>query len=424
MLDLKFIEANLELVKENLGKRKFDTSEIDAIVALNSSRKELTGKVENTQAKIKSLSKEVGMKKRNGENADDIMAEVHELKASIETDNKKLDDVKSELQSKLAGVPNLLEEDTPIGADEDDNVEVRTWGEPTELGFEAKDHADLGEALGMLDFETAAKLTGSRFVVYKRDLARMERAIANYMLDFHLDKDYEEIIPPLIVNDQTLYGTGQLPKFGEDLFKIDGRPWYLIPTAEVPVTNLKAGEIFDPSEFPLKYVAYTPCFRSEAGSYGKDTRGLIRMHQFNKVEMVNIVPPQDSEQALSDMVESAQTILENLKLPYRTVRLCSGDVGFGARKTFDLEVWLPSQKKFREISSCSNCGDFQARRANIRFKKQGEKPVFAHTLNGSGLAVGRTLVAIMENYQREDGSIEVPEVLRPYMGGKEVIAAK
>ena len=424
MLDLKFIEANLDAVKENLGKRKFDVSEIDGIVALNTSRKELTSKVESTQAQIKSLSKEVGLKKRNGENADEIMAQVHELKSSIETDNKKLEEVKAELQNKLAGVPNLLEEDTPIGADEDDNVEVRSWGTPTELGFEPKDHADLGEELGMLDFETAAKLTGARFVVYKRDLARMERAIANYMLDFHLEKGYEEIIPPLIVNDQTLYGTGQLPKFGEDLFKIDGKPWYLIPTAEVPVTNLKAGEIFDPSEFPLKYVAYTPCFRSEAGSYGKDTRGLIRMHQFNKVEMVNIVPPQDSEKALDDMVRSAETILENLKLPYRTVRLCSGDVGFGSRKTFDLEVWLPSQKKFREISSCSNCGDFQARRANIRFKKQGEKPTFAHTLNGSGLAVGRTLVAIMENYQREDGSIEVPEVLRPYMGGKEVIAAK
>ncbi|MBG59643.1 MAG: serine--tRNA ligase [Peredibacter sp.] len=424
MLDIKFIESNLNTVKENLAKRNFDIEEIDKIVLLNTSRKELTTQVENTQAQIKSLSKEIGMKKKSGENADNLMSEVQTLKASIEAQNVKLEQVKEDLQQKLASVPNLLEEDTPVGSDENDNVEVNKWGDPKNFNFEPKDHADLGENLGMLDFETAAKLTGSRFVVYKGQLARLERAIANYMLDFHLDNGYEEIIPPLIVNDQTLYGTGQLPKFGEDLFKIDGRPWYLIPTAEVPVTNLKAGEIFDPSEFPMRYVAYTPCFRSEAGSYGRDTRGLIRMHQFNKVEMVNIMHPEESEKALTDMVRSAEQILENLKLPYRTVRLCSGDIGFGARKTFDLEVWVPSQKKYREISSCSNCGDFQARRANIRFKKQGEKPSFAHTLNGSGLAVGRTLVAILENYQQEDGTIEVPEVLRPYMGGVEVIAPK
>lgn len=424
MLDLKFIVENLDSVKANLAKRKFDTSEIDKILSLNGERKELTTKVENTQAEIKKISKEVGMKKKAGENADDLMAKVHELKSNIEKDNESLESVKQELQSKMDCIPNLIEEDTPVGDDEESNLEVRKFGEPKELGFEAKDHADLGEALGMLDFETAAKLTGSRFVVYKNQLARLERAIANYMLDFHLNKGYEEIIPPFIVNDQSLYGTGQLPKFGEDLFKIEGKDWYLIPTAEVPVTNLKAGEIFDPSEFPMKYVAYTPCFRSEAGSYGRDTRGLIRMHQFNKVEMVNIVHPDDSEEALAQMVKSAETILENLGLAYRTVRLCTGDIGFGSRKTFDLEVWLPSQKKYREISSCSNCGDFQARRANIRFKKQGEKPQFAHTLNGSGLAVGRTLVAVMENYQQEDGSIIVPEALRPYMGGLELIQAK
>lgn len=252
----------------------------------------------------------------------------------------------------------------------------------------------------------------------------MERAIANFMLDHHLQNDYEEVIPPFIVNDQTLYGTGQLPKFEEDLFKIkmDDKNWYLIPTSEVPLTNLKANEIFDPSELPLLYTAYTPCFRSEAGSHGKDTRGLIRMHQFNKVEMVNIVSPEKSDEALTNMVNSAQSILEKLNLPYRTVRLCSGDIGFGAKKTFDLEVWIPTQNTFREISSCSNCGDFQARRASIRFKKQGEKPTYAHTLNGSGLAVGRTLVAIMENYQNEDGSITIPDALRPYMGGQEKIS--
>lgn len=424
MLDLKFLVENLDQVKANLSQRGFDVSELDAIVELNSIRKELTGKVENTQAEIKKISKEVGLKKRNGENADDLMEKVHALKSSTEADNSKLENAKEQLDKKMGEIPNLLAEDTPVGSDDNDNVEVNKWGTPAEFGFEPKEHADLGEALGMLDFETAAKLTGSRFVVYKNQLARLERAVANYMLDFHLDRGYEEIIPPFIVNDQALYGTGNLPKFSEDLFKIEGRPWYLIPTAEVPVTNLKAGEIFDPSEFPFKYVAYTPCFRSEAGSYGKDTRGLIRMHQFNKVEMVNIVHPEESEQTLKEMVRSAETILENLGLPYRTVRLCTGDVGFGSKKTFDLEVWVPSQKKYREISSCSNCGDFQARRANIRFKKQGEKPQFAHTLNGSGLAVGRTVVAIMENYQKEDGSIEIPKALRPYMGGLEVIKAK
>ncbi|MEX1099753.1 MAG: serine--tRNA ligase, partial [Bacteriovoracaceae bacterium] len=397
MLDIKFIEANLNDVKANLANRGFDVSELDQVTACNSQRKELTSKVENTQAQIKKISKEVGLKKKNGESADELMDQVRELKNSMEADNQNLDKIKEDLNNKLARIPNLLAEDTPEGKDEEDNIEVKKWGEPTTLDFRPKDHADLGEALGMLDFETAAKLAGARFVVYKNQLARMERAIANYMLDFHLDRGYEEIIPPFIVNEQTLFGTGQLPKFGEDLFKIEHRPWYLIPTAEVPVTNLKAGEIFDPAEFPLNYVAYTPCFRSEAGSHGKDTKGLIRMHQFNKVEMVNIVHPDQSEEALNKMVGSAEAILESLELPYRTVRLCAGDIGFGAMKTFDLEVWIPSQEKYREISSCSNCGDFQSRRANIRFKKQGEKPSFAHTLNGSGLAVGRTLVAIMEN---------------------------
>ncbi len=424
MLDLKYIESNLNEVKENLKMRGFDTSEIDQIVVLNTSRKELTSKTESTQAEIKKLSKEVGAKKSKGEDASEIMEQVKGLKTSMGEMEQKLEEVKAELNDKLSGVPNLLAEDTPKGLDENDNVEVNKWGEPKKFSFEPKDHADLGEELGMLDFERAAKLTGSRFVVYKKQLARMERALANYMLDFHLENGYEEIIPPFIVNDQTLYGTGQLPKFGEDLFKIDGKDWYLIPTAEVPVTNLKAGEIFDPIEFPMKYCAYTPCFRSEAGSYGRDTRGLIRMHQFNKVEMVNIVHPDNSDAALSDMVKSAETILQNLGLPFRTVRLCSGDIGFGARKTFDLEVWVPSQRKYREISSCSNCWDFQARRAGIRFKKQGEKPQFAHTLNGSGLAVGRTLVAIMENYQNEDGSVSVPAALRPYMGGMELIENK
>jgi seryl-tRNA synthetase len=274
----------------------------------------------------------------------------------------------------------------------------------------------------MLDFEAAAKITGARFVVYKNKLARLERALANFFLDHHLDNGYEEIIPPLLVHERSMFGTGQLPKFAQDSFKVEGFPWYLIATSEIPITNLKRESIMNSSELPLKYTAFTPCFRSEAGSHGKDTRGLIRMHQFNKVEMVNIVEPNKSEDALMQMTRSAEEILEKLELPYRTVRLCTGDIGFGAKKTFDIEVWVPTQKTYREISSCSNCGDFQARRASIRFKNEGEKPQFVHTLNGSGLAVGRCFVAILENYQNEDGSITVPEVLRPYMGGIEKIS--
>lgn len=424
MLDIKLIETQPDNVKNNLQKRSFDTSCVDKLIELNSKRKELTTRVETTQAEIKKISKEVGIKKKNGEDAEALMLHVGQLKSSVENETEGLSKIKEELDAILAGIPNLLENDTPLGSDEKDNIEVHKWGDPKQFSFNVKDHADLGEDLGMLDFEKASHITGSRFVVYKKQLARMERALANFMLDFHLDRGYEEVIPPFIVNDKTLYGTGQLPKFSEDLFKIEGKPWYLIPTSEVPLTNLKADEIFDTEELPLKYTAYTPCFRSEAGSYGRDTRGLIRMHQFNKVEMVNIVHPDESDKALADMVQSAQTLLEKLGLPYRTVRLCSGDIGFGSRKTFDLEVWLPSQKTYREISSCSNCGDFQARRAQIRFKKQGEKPQFAHTLNGSGLAVGRTLVAIMENYQTKEGNIIVPDALRPYMGGLELIEKK
>ena len=424
MHDIKLIEKDVEAFKANLDKRKFDTSIVDETLNLNKKRKELTTNVETTQAKIKQLSKEVGMKKKNGEDASDIMSEVAKLKKSMEDDNLALAQTKSSLEYKLSTIPNLLAQDTPIGSDENDNVEVNRWGEPKEFTFKVKDHADLGEDLKMLDFETGAKLTGARFVVYKDKLARLERALANFMIDFHLDNGYEEIIPPFIVNADSLHGTGQLPKFSEDLFKLEGKDWYLIPTSEVPVTNLLRGEIVTESELPLSYVSYTPCFRSEAGSHGRDTRGLIRMHQFNKVEMVNITRPEESDATLSKMVKSAESILEKLGLPYRTVRLCSGDIGFGSFKTFDLEVWIPSQNTYREISSCSDCFDFQGRRASIRFKKEGEKPQFAHTLNGSGLAVGRTLVAVLENYQNEDGSITIPEVLRPYMGGIEKISAK
>lgn len=424
MHDIKEIEANIDGVKENLKKRFFDTAIIDEVTALNQKRKSLTTEVETTQAEIKQVSKEVGMRKKNGEDASDLMAKVQELKASMESKNDELASTKEDLNNKLSSIPNLLEDDCPIGRDDSDNVEVKTWGTPVEIGFKVKDHVDLGEGLGLLDFEGAAQITGARFVVYKGALAKLERALANFMLDHQSDKGYEEIIPPFIVHERSLYGTGQLPKFSEDLFKIEGMPWYLIPTSEVPLTNLKREQIFEESELPLKYTAYTPCFRSEAGSHGKDTRGLIRMHQFNKVEMVNITHPTESDQALTDMTRSAEELLEKLELPYRTVRLCSGDTGFGAKKTFDIEVWVPSQDTYREISSCSNCGPFQARRAGIRFKKQGEKPQFAHTLNGSGLAVGRCFVAILENYQNEDGSITVPKALRSYMGGQEVITPK
>lgn len=424
MHDMKMIESDFGKFEKNLGLRNFDTSTLEIILELNKKRKSLISTVEQNQAEIKNISKEVGIKKRTGENTDELTCKVHELKSSSADNEKELEKVKMELDYELSTIPNLLEEDTPIGKAEENNVEVRKWGKPKEFSFNLKDHVDLGESLGMLDFEAAAKITGARFVVYKGQVARLERALSNFMLDHQLERGYEEIIPPLMVHERSLFGTGQLPKFKEDLFKVEGTDWYLIPTSEVPLTNLKRDEIFDESLLPIKYTGLTPCFRSEAGSHGRDTRGLIRMHQFNKVEMVNIVHPENSNQALEEMRRSAEEILEKLNLPYRTVRLCTGDIGFSSRKTYDLEVWVPSQEKYREISSCSNCGDFQARRANIRFKKQGEKPQFAHTLNGSGLAVGRCLVAILENYQNEDGSITIPAALHPYMGGITKISHK
>jgi seryl-tRNA synthetase len=424
MHDIKFIESNKEYVLKNLAMRNFDSAPIELAIEQNSKRKSLISKVELAQSQIKSLSKEVGMKKRNGEDATIEMNKVHELKASTEEDDKELTKIKIALEYSLATIPNFLEDDCPIGKDESENVELRKWGTPRVFDFKVRDHVDLGESLKMLDFDAAAKMTGARFVVYKNNLARLERALANFMLDHQMDKGYEEIIPPLLVHERALYGTGQLPKFKEDLFKIEGQDWYLIPTSEVPLTNLKREEIMNSSELPQKYAGLTPCFRSEAGSHGRDTRGLIRMHQFNKVEMVNLVHPDESNKTLDEMVESAEQVLEKLNLPYRTVRLCTGDIGFGARKTFDIEVWVPSQETYREISSCSNCGDFQARRASIRFKNEGEKPQFVHTLNGSGLAVGRCFVAVLENYQNEDGSITIPDALRPYMGNIEKIEAK
>lgn len=421
MHDIKFFESNRDEVVKNLSRRGLSADLVDAALEINKKRKSLTTDVESSQAEIKSLSKEVGQIKKNGGDATEIMTKVQQIKTELQSKQEELENIKRSLTESLAVIPNLISDKTPEGDSEEQNIEVSRWGEPITFDFKVKDHVELGESLGQLDFEAAAKLTGARFVVYKDKFARLERALANFMLDHQLDRGYQEIIPPFIVHERSLFGTGQLPKFKEDLFKIEGQDWYLIPTSEVPLTNLKREEIFDASELPLKYTGLTPCFRSEAGSHGKDTRGLIRMHQFNKVEMVNIVHPEESNNALEEMVRSAEELLEKLNLPYRKIALCSGDIGFGARQTYDLEVWVPSQDTYREISSCSNCGEFQARRANIRFKKQGEKPVFAHTLNGSGLAVGRTLVALVENYQNADGKIEIPKALEPYMGGVKVI---
>ncbi len=424
MHDINFLCENLDYAKNNLGKRKFDTAIIDELVALNGQRKKSITLVEEKRAQLNKISKEVGMLKKAGKNdeAQKIIEELGKLKAEIPQLETELEAAQAKIDEYLVVIPNFISEQVPVGNDEESNQEIFRTGEIPHFDFQVRDHVDLGESLGMLSFDQGAKLSGSRFVVYKKDLARMERALINFMLDQHMQNGYEEILPPYIVHERSLMGTGQLPKFKEDLFKIEGQDWYLIPTAEVPLTNLHREEILDDLSKPLRFVAYTPCFRSEAGSYGKDTRGLIRLHQFNKVELVNIVSADYSERAHEEMINRARSILEQLKLPYRGMLLCSGDIGFGARKCVDLEVWLPSQNRYREISSISNCGDFQSRRASIRYRGENGKPQYAHTLNGSGLAVGRTLVAILENYQQADGTVAIPEVLIPYMGGQERIS--
>lgn len=417
MLDIKKIEEQTEAVKKNLGSRKFDISILDQILELNKKRKTLTTSSETQKAEINKLSKDIGELKKNKQDATELMSKVTALKTQMEGDAKELDLIQEKQKNLLLGIPNLLDSSVPVGKDEDDNVESSRWGTPRTFDFTPVDHADIGEKLGLLDFESAAKVTGARFVFYKGALARMERALANFMLDHHLNNGFTEMMTPYIANEKALVGTGNLPKFEDQLFKLQDTNWYLIPTSEVTLTNLKREMIMEESELPYKYTAYTPCFRSEAGSHGKDVKGLIRMHQFNKVEMVCITTPSQSDAIHQEMIKSAGNILEKLGLPYRALTLCSGDIGFASQKTIDLEVWVPSQNKYREISSISNCGDFQARRANIRFRNKEGKPEFAHTLNGSGLAVGRTLVAILENYQQKDGSVIVPEVLVPYMGG-------
>ncbi len=422
MLDIKLIRNDIESVAENLKKRGFQL-DVEAFQRLEIQRKEIQTKSEALQAERNTRSKGIGKAKAAGEDIAPLLKEVESLKSQLGEHETSLREVQSELESLLLGIPNILNDKVPEGLDEDDNVEISTWGEPRSFDFEVKDHVDVGEGLAGLDFELGTKIAGSRFAVMRSGIAKMHRALVQFMLDVHGQDGYEEVNVPYIVNRSSLFGTGQLPKFEEDLFKLnDHRELYLIPTAEVPVTNILRDEIIEESSLPIKYTSHTPCFRSEAGSSGRDTRGMIRQHQFEKVELVQFVHPSTSEQALEELTASAEKVLQLLELPYRKVILCGGDVGFSSTKTYDLEVWIPSQEKYREISSCSSFGDFQARRMKARFKsKETGKTEFLHTLNGSGLAVGRTLVAILENYQNKDGSVSVPTALRSYMGDSELL---
>ncbi|MCL1046003.1 serine--tRNA ligase [Shewanella electrodiphila] len=428
MLDPKFLRNELEVTAELLAKRGF-ILDVSRLTALEEKRKSLQVETEELQASRNAISKSIGQAKSRGEDVSEIMAKVGDLGSQLDAKKTELAELLAELNGIAMSMPNLPDDAVPAGADENDNVEVRTWGEPTKFDFEVKDHLDLGEGLDGLDFKSAVKITGSRFIVMKGQIARLTRAVGQYMLDLHTEKHgYTEMYVPLLVNEESLLGTGQLPKFGEDLFHTkpateEGQGLSLIPTAEVPLTNMVRDTIVEEANLPLKMTALTSCFRSEAGSYGRDTRGLIRQHQFDKVELVQIVKPEDSMAALEELTGHAEKVLQGLGLPYRTMILCTGDMGFGAAKTYDLEVWLPAQNTYREISSCSNMKDFQARRMQARYRGVNDKkPTLLHTLNGSGLAVGRTVVAILENYQNADGSITIPEVLRPYMRGLEKIA--
>ncbi|MCL1144488.1 serine--tRNA ligase [Shewanella sp. 10N.261.52.F9] len=427
MLDPKFLRNELEVTAERLATRGF-ILDVDRLSKLEEKRKSLQVTTEELQASRNAISKSIGQAKAKGEDVAPIMAQVGTLGAELDANKLELAALLDELNAIAMSVPNLPDESAPIGADESENVEVRRWGTPKQYDFKVKDHVELGENIGGLDFKNAVKITGSRFIVMKGQIARMHRALAQFMLDLHTtEHGYTEAYVPLLVNEDSLLGTGQLPKFGEDLFHTkpateEGQGLSLIPTAEVPLTNLVRDAIVEEEDLPIKLAAHTPCFRSEAGSYGRDTRGLIRQHQFDKVEMVQLVKPEDSMQALEELTCHAETVLQKLGLPYRTVVLCTGDMGFGSAKTFDIEVWLPAQDTYREISSCSNMQDFQARRMQARYKgKADKKPTLLHTLNGSGLAVGRTLVAVLENYQNADGSITIPEALRGYMGGLDKI---
>lgn len=414
MLDLKKVCDNIEYVEERLSGRSghFPIAEV---AQKAKRRKEIIREVEALKAEKNKVSAEIAQMKREGKACDDLIKKMRDEGDKIKALDDELSEVESSLKELMYAIPNLPDESVPVGSDSDDNVEVRRWGEPTKFDFEPKAHWDIGTSLDMLNFEQAGKITGTRFTVYRNWGAKLERAITNLMLDTHAKSGYTEIFPPFMVNRDSMLGTGQLPKFEEDMFAVKGTNYYLIPTAEVPVTNLHRGDVLSTDQLPIKYCAYTACFRAEAGSAGRDTRGLIRQHQFNKVELVKFAHPNHSFEELESLTHDAEKILQLLKIPYRVVCLCTGDLGFSSTKTYDIEVWLPSYGRFVEISSCSNFVDFQARRANIRFKENG-KTQFVHTLNGSGLAIGRTTAAVMENYQNADGSITVPEALRPYIG--------
>lgn len=422
MLDIKRIRSNPDLVKESLAKRGGEYN-IDLILDLDKKRRALLVEVEEMKARQNKVSKEVPKLKQEGKDASEVLKEMKELSISVGKKDAEVKAIISKLNEKLLEIPNIPNPDIPEGASDQDNLEVKVHGTPRKFDFEVKAHWDLGTDLDILDFERATKITGSRFTLFKGLGAALERALINFMLTVHTSKNgYKEVSPPFMVNKDSMIGTGQLPKFGNDMFKIEGKEFYMIPTAEVPVTNIHRGEILDEDVLPVRYTAYTPCFRQEAGSAGRDTRGIIRNHQFDKVELVKLVKPEDSYSELEKLTADAEGILQKLDIPYRIIDLCTGDIGFSAAKTYDIEVWMPSYGRYVEISSCSNFEDFQARRANLRYRPSDKgKPEFLHTLNGSGLAVGRTLAALLENYQEEDGSIVIPEALRPFMGGLEKV---
>ncbi|MGM0924748.1 MAG: serine--tRNA ligase [Bacillota bacterium] len=424
MLDIKYLRANFEEVKEKLSHRGEDLGDFSKFEELDQKRRELISKVEVFKSKRNEVSGQIAVLKREKQDADHLIKEMREVGDRVKEMDDELREVEAELETLMLSIPNIPHESVPVGETEDDNLLHREWGETPAFAFEPKPHWDVADHLGILDFERAGKVTGSRFVFYRGLGARLERALISFMLDLHIDEHgYTEVLPPYIVNRDSMTGTGQLPKFEEDAFKIAGEDYFLIPTAEVPVTNMHREEILSIDQLPVNYAAYSSCFRSEAGSAGRDTRGLIRQHQFNKVELVKFVKPEDSYDELEKLTGHAEKVLQLLGLPYRVLRMCTADLGFTAAKKYDIEVWIPSQETYREISSCSNFEAFQARRAGIRFRREPKgKPEFVHTLNGSGLAIGRTVAAILENYQQEDGTVVIPEVLRPYMGNREVIS--
>lgn len=421
MLDIKMIRQNTDEIKERLATRGVKAETIDALLEKDKRRRELLVETEGLKQKRNEVSAEIANAKRNKQDATDAIKEMREVGAKIKSLDEELEEVEATVKDMASRLPNLPNPTIPVGPDESANVELRKVGTPREFDFEPKAHWDIGEDLGILDFDRGAKVSGARFVYYKGLGARLERAVYNFMLDEHAKEGYTEMLPPYIVNAQTMYGTGQFPKFKEDVYQVNGEDMTLIPTAEVPLTNYYRDEVIPTEKLPVYFTALTPCFRSEAGSAGRDTRGLIRMHQFNKVEMVKFSKPENSYDELEKMTQNAGNIMEKLGLPYHVITLSTGDMGFSAAMTHDLEVWMPAQNKYREISSCSNCEDFQARRAHIQYRDENGKLNFVHTLNGSGLAVGRTVAAILENYQNEDGSVTVPEALRPYLGGLEKI---